>query len=117
MSVHLSQFKGTMYILERLVRVTIFMDSAVMCSDAPISGSHDLHLCFQNHTLLQCVYVTTLTIITKQWNVWGNYFPLSQPSLFLYCKVLCTKHVNCIAFFSLGLADAQRERGDENERK
>lgn len=31
----------------------------------------------------------------------GNYFPLSQPSLFLYCKVLCTKHVKCIAFFLL----------------
>lgn len=60
-------------------------------------------ICIYVPRITLCCNVCTLeslTIITKQWNV-GNYFPLSQPSLFLYCKVLWTKHVKCIGFFLL----------------
>lgn len=65
------------------------------------SPIHNLRLCYKIAICCNVctVYVTTLTIIAKQSNV-GNYFPLSQALLFLYCNVLRRKHVKCIGIFS-----------------
>lgn len=84
--------------------------NGVHCNVHSPSLNLDLHLCF---TITLCYNVSCSVLArasryNSQTMQCANYFPLSQPSLFLYCEALMHKtcELHCISYYSRLKLDA-----------